>query len=125
MKILLIEDDLMVRKALGHQLLEEGHNVTVAVDGEDAFRHIEDGMVPDLVICDVMLPVLTGPTFILKLRLKMDRVPAIILISGDRVGEDYIRKLEIPYDVYLSKPIDPDRLRDEIGRIATRQRLAG
>jgi CheY-like chemotaxis protein len=113
MKVLIIEDDILVRKALSHVLLEAGHTVIVSPDGMDALKVIEKNAALDLVICDVMMPFLTGPSFILKLQQMFPhRLPYIIIISGDKVGEDFLKKIEIPYDQFLTKPIDHERLRE-------------
>ena len=111
MNILIIEDDLLVRKALGHTLLEAGHTVSAAANGQEAIAMIEKNRVIDLVICDVMMPVLTGPSFILQLKNYFPKnMPKVIIISGDKVGEDYLKKLEIPYDHFLAKPLDHNQL---------------
>jgi len=113
MRILLIEDDLLVRKALSHLLLEDGHAVMVSPDGQDALKLISRNSDLDLVICDVMLPFLTGPSFILKLQQSFPKkLPRIIIISGDKVGEDFLKKIEIPYDYFLTKPVDHHLLKE-------------
>lgn len=111
MNILLIEDDLMTRKALSHHLLEAGHTVSVCGNGKEAIPIMEKNRSIDLVICDVMMPELTGPSLILMLKNYFpDNLPAVIIISGDKVGEDYLKKIDIPYDHFLNKPIHPQEL---------------
>src|SRR3954470_599144 len=106
MNILIIEDDLMVRKALSHSLLEMGHTVSTSTNGQEAIHVIEKNRAIDLILCDVMMPVLTGPSLILMLKNYFPKnLPAVIIISGDKVGEDYLKKIEIPYDFFLTKPI--------------------
>jgi CheY-like chemotaxis protein len=118
MNILIIEDDLMTRKALSHNLLEDGHTVSIAANGQEAISVIEKNRIIDLVICDVMMPVLTGPSFILMLKNYFPKkLPSVIIISGDKVGEDYLKKIEIPYDHFLSKPIDPQELKEVIAKL--------
>lgn len=107
MNILVIEDDHLVRKSLAHFLLEAGHTVCVATNGEEAGEVVKRNGNINLVICDVMMPKLTGPSFLLTLKSYFQEgLPAIIIISGDKVGEDYLKKLEIPYNFFLQKPID-------------------
>ncbi len=120
MRILLIEDDLLVRKALSHLLLEDGHVVMVSPDGQDALKLISRNSDLDLVICDVMLPFLTGPSFILKLQQSFPKkLPHIIIISGDKVGEDFLKKIDIPHDYFLTKPINHERLREILQQMET------
>jgi CheY-like chemotaxis protein len=111
MNILIIEDDVLVRKALSHSLLEAGHTVSIAANGQEAIAVIERNKMIDLVICDVMMPVLTGPSFILQLKnFFPKKQPQVIIISGDKVGEEYLKKIEIPYDHFISKPINHQQL---------------
>lgn len=118
MRILIIEDDKLVRKALSYDLLEDGHTVAVSPDGQDAIKIIAKDALIDLVICDVMMPFLTGPSFILRLKqLFPTQLPRIIIISGDKVGEDFLKTIEIPYDYFLTKPIDHGRLRELIAEM--------
>jgi CheY-like chemotaxis protein len=121
MNILIIEDDLMVRKALSHTLLEKGHTISIAVNGHEAIAAVEKNSNIDLIICDVMMPVLTGPTFLLKLKSYFPKInPAIVIISGDKVSDDFLRKLEIPFDFFLSKPIDIKKLDEFVERVDRR-----
>lgn len=107
MNVLIIDDDIFVKKALGFNLLEEGHSVTTAGNGEEAIAHIEKNKQFDLIFCDVMMPVLTGPTFLLMLKKYFpEGLPAIVIISGVKNGEDFLHKIEIKYDYFLPKPID-------------------
>jgi CheY-like chemotaxis protein len=120
MNILVIEDDLMMRRALGHNLLESGHTVRMASNGREAADIVEKNQNIDLVICDVMMPVLTGPSFLLMLKNYFnDKIPPIIIISGDKVKEDYLKKLDIPYNHFVKKPIDFKKFNDLVASTAT------
>lgn len=118
MNILLVDDDAMVRKSLGHYLLESSHTLSVATNGQEALSLLEKQRSFDLIICDVMMPLLTGPTFILKLKAFFPhKMPHIIIISGDKVKEDYLKKIDIPYDDFLAKPVNLKKLQDIIGSL--------
>jgi CheY-like chemotaxis protein len=117
MNILIIEDDPMVRKALSHHLQQHAHHLFAATNGQEAIQIIEKQKDIDLIICDVMMPVLTGPSFLLMLKNYYPKeLPAIIIVSGAKVGEDFLRKIEIPYNHYISKPIDFSKLSDLVAQ---------
>jgi CheY-like chemotaxis protein len=116
MHILIIDDDLMFRKAMAHHLLESGHTVSIASNGQEAIHLVEKDNNIDLVMVDVMMPVLTGPSFILQLKRHFpEKLPVIVVISGVRDGEEFLKKIDIPFDHFLSKPIDLQKLREITG----------
>lgn len=120
MNILIIEDDLMVRKALSHYLLESNHTISVAANGQEALQIVAGNRDIDLIICDVMMPVLTGPSFILMLKNYFPKnLPSVIIISGVKIDEDFLKKIEIPYDHFIPKPIDFSELSRLIGQLET------
>lgn len=60
MKILVVDDEPLVRKSLGRACLAKGHSVTEAVDGQEGFEKWKNNP-PDLVFLDVLMPGLSGP----------------------------------------------------------------
>ena len=120
MNILIIDDDVFVKKALSFNLLEDGHTVTTAGNGEEAIELIEKNKNFDLIFCDVMMPVLTGPTFLLKLKKYYPQgLPAIVIISGVKDGENFLHTIDIHYDHFISKPIDMlhlNKIVEEVGK---------
>jgi len=58
-KLLICDDSLFQRRKLKHLFEEQGHEVTVAEDGEDALRKVESAT-PDLLLCDLLMPTLDG-----------------------------------------------------------------
>lgn len=61
--ILIVDDDREVRETLRDVLLDEGFEVHVAADGEHAFRMIDGGLRPNLILLDLMMPLLDGVEF--------------------------------------------------------------
>lgn len=121
MNILIIDDDVMVKKALSFNLLQDGHTVTVAGNGEEALALIEKNPNFDLIFCDVMMPVATGPTFLLQLKKYYPLgLPAIVIISGVKDGENFLHKIEISYDYFIKKPIDMDELNKIVNKVHKR-----
>ena len=111
MNILVIEDDHMLRRALGHYLLDIGHTVSACSNGQEALELVKENRNIDVIIVDVLMPVLSGASFILMLkRLFPQGLPRVIIISAVREGEDFVKNLDIPFDHYIQKPIDFEEL---------------
>lgn len=111
MNILIVDDDIFTQKFLSFHLLEKGYTVSIAKDGQEAIQLIEKNKNTDVIFCDVMMPVLTGPSFLLLLKkIFPKKLPLIIVISGVKDGAEFLAKLEVPYDHFLKKPIDPQDL---------------
>lgn len=63
MKILVVDDDALIRKSFQHILSLEGHDVVIAQDGLDASEQMAI-QVPELIICDMLMPEVSGISFI-------------------------------------------------------------
>jgi len=100
-RLLVVEDDVTVRETLVLNLKAEGHEVFEAENGEQALRLGRD-LKPDLIVLDVMLPVLDGLSVCRILRRESD-VP-IILLTARGTEADRIVGLETGADDYIVKP---------------------
>jgi DNA-binding response OmpR family regulator len=100
-KILIVEDDATVRETLALNLRAEGYEIHSAEDGETALN-LSRALEPDLIVLDVMLPVLDGLTVCRILR-KESKVP-IIMLTARGTETDKIVGLEIGADDYIVKP---------------------
>lgn len=120
MKILLVDDERLLVKALRRSLETEGCEVIVAYDGASALAELDTNVV-DLVILDIMLPVIDGLEVCRRIR-RVSNVPIIMLTAkGDDV--DKVVGLELGADDYLSKPFNT---RELLARIkAVTRRTAG
>jgi len=118
MNTLIIDDDIFLKKALSFNLLELGHSIAIAGDGQEAIDLIEKNQNFDLIFCDVMMPVLTGPSFLLMLKKHFPKgLPCIVIISGVKDGEDFLHKIDVQYDYFVKKPIDMPQLRELVDKI--------
>jgi DNA-binding response OmpR family regulator len=90
-------------------LTAHGFSVLEAQNGEEALQHVNERP-PDLVLLDVMMPVMDGLETLKRLRemASTSAVPAIILSAQGEAGAQ--RAGEIGPDVYVAKPIKPDDL---------------
>jgi len=101
-KVLVVEDDPAIREALQEALEADGHAVVVAPDGGQAVKLFTLGGF-DLVLLDLMLPVLNGYDVCRKIREQDKRVPVIMLTAkGEEI--DKVLGLELGADDYVTKP---------------------
>lgn len=102
MRILLVEDELQIADFIKRGLTEHGYSVDVANDGDEALGW-PDVAEFDVIILDVMLPVLDGISVCRELRGRGLRTPILMLTARDAV-EDRVHGLDSGADDYLVKP---------------------
>jgi len=111
-KVLIVEDDPAIREALQEALVADGHEAVVAPDGGQAVKLFVPGGF-DLVLLDLMLPVLNGYDVCRKIREQDRRVPVIMLTAkGEEIDE--VLGLELGADDYVTKPFG---LREILARV--------
>lgn len=118
MPILIVEDDEVLLEMLAYNLKKEGFAVTTAIDGPAALEAARQSP-PELVILDIMLPVLDGLTVCRTLRRELD-VP-IIIISARSSEIDKIVGLDSGADDYMAKPFGIGELMARIRAVMRRQ----
>ena len=102
MRILVVEDERKVAKALKEGLEAESYSVDIAHTGEEGFFLMNSQMF-DLLVLDVMLPGRSGLEILSALRLRGPRIPVLLLTAKDAV-EDRVKGLDAGADDYLVKP---------------------
>ena len=112
MRILLVEDDLLLGDGISHGLKQESHIVDWLKDGITAEHAILDNQF-DAIILDLGLPKRPGLEVLRNIRKKGILTPVIILTARDAI-EDRIHGLDLGADDYLAKPFD---LKELIARI--------
>ena len=118
MRILLIEDDMVLGAAVRDQVAADGHSVDW-VQRLDAAGAAMAGAAFDLVLLDLMLPDGRGIAFLRRLRTRGDATPVMILTALDQIS-DRIEGLNAGADDYLVKPFDLAELSARIGAVARR-----
>jgi len=125
MRILIVEDEPDLLRALAQAFREEGYAVDTATDGEDSLFKAESWEY-DAIVLDVMLPKLDGWEVLRRLR-KSKKTPVLMLTARDQT-RDRVRGLDAGADDYLVKPFDLAellaRLRALIRRTADQSRAA-
>lgn len=111
-KILIVEDEPGILLSLKDELESEGYMVFEAQNGEKGLFLAKEKN-PDLIILDIMLPVLDGHEVCKRLRMKGDTTPIIILTVKDK-EIDKVLGLELGADDYVTKPFS---LREVLARV--------
>ena len=117
--ILIVDDDVEIRRLLGDYLKKQGYSVTAVADGK-AMRAALDRASFDLIVLDLMLPGDDGLVLCRDLRARSD-VPVIMLTARDE-PTDRIVGLEMGADDYLAKPFNPRELLARIKGVLRRAR---
>ena len=121
-KILVVEDEVDLVKAIELRLTKEGFDVITSLDGEDALKKARTEN-PDLLILDLMLPKIDGYKVcrLLKFDQKYKNVPVIMLTA--RVEErDRNLGMEMGADEYITKPFEWDHLLAKILNFLPREK---
>jgi two-component system OmpR family response regulator len=117
--VLVVDDDAEIRKLLGEYLQRNGFRVSLATDGRE-MRRVLDQARPDIVVLDVMLPGPSGLNLCRDLR-ATSNLPVIMLTArGEEV--ERIIGLEMGADDYLAKPFSPRELLARVKSILRRAR---
>jgi CheY-like chemotaxis protein len=108
-KILVVEDDTATREALSMALGAEGFGVVSAANGQDALGVLRNGERPDLILLDLMMPIMDGWQF----RREQTRDPGlsaipVVILSAD--GNVQQKATSLHAAGYLQKPVDVENL---------------
>ena len=117
--ILVVEDDRNISELIHMYLVKEGFDVRIAADGGKAIEEFQK-QVPDLILLDIMLPVMDGWAVCAKIR-ETSKVPIIMLTAKSEVF-DRIQGLEMGADDYIVKPFE---MKEVLARIHAVLRRTG
>lgn len=111
--ILLVEDEGMVRAVAERALTRKGYQVLVASNGEEALEILgRDGTEIDLLISDVVMPMMDGPTLVRQAR---ERRPNLRIIFMSGYAEEQLRKsIDVPGAAFLPKPFSVQELGEAV-----------
>jgi len=104
MKILVVEDEIDLNNVIVKHLKKDGYSVDSAFNGEEAMDFTAVARY-DLIVLDIMMPVMDGLTFLQKSRAAKLATPVLILTAKDEV-DDVVKGLDAGADDYLVKPFD-------------------
>lgn len=118
-KILIVDDDKEIRRLIEIYLKSEGYDTQVAENGHEALKLVDKESF-DLVILDIMMPIIDGIDACLKIREKHNM--PIIMLSAKSEDMDKIYGLTTGADDYITKPFNPLEL---IARVKSQLRRTG
>ena len=120
LKILLIEDEFLVRNQTQKILGVFFNHVIVAANGIEALELLEQS--PDLILCDIKMPQMDGLTFAKRLRAMNNDTP-IILLTSYSDQETLLKAVNLGIDGYLLKPIELDQLLEALERVVKKLKI--
>jgi len=105
--ILIVEDDADLREMMAQLLTLEGYRANAVANGREALEYLNQGDKPDVILLDLMMPVMDGWEFRRQQQAdaKLSNVPVIVLSALDQN-----RAADVNAVAFLKKPLDFDRL---------------
>ncbi len=114
-RVLLVEDEDMVRAVAERALTRAGYTVTTARDGDEGLEIVEGGAEFDVVVSDVVMPAMDGPSMIREVRRLRPDLP-VLFMSG--YAEEQLRKeIDIADVHFLPKPFSVQQISDKVGAV--------
>ena len=121
-RILVVDDDLTLRKVLANSLEQKGYQVISAASAKDALREFSQD-VPDIIVSDISMPEMDGFEFCRQLRSQPSgKLIPFIFLSAKNEVEDRIQGHIIGADSYLTKPFEMKELLANIESLIERSR---
>lgn len=117
-KILVVDDEIQIRELVKKYALHEGYQVVEASNGMEAVDKTKLER-PDIVIMDIMMPVLDGYSAVKKIKSMNIQIP-IILLSARSEEYDKIYGFDLGVDDYVTKPFSPKELMMRVNAILNR-----
>ena len=121
LKILIVEDDRELRQLFSHVLLKNGYAVTGVSNGQEGLRALESSYY-DLIISDVMMPVMDGFEMVRQLRESGNAVPVLMITAKDTF-DDMRQGFLSGTDDYMVKPVNVNEMVLRVGALLRRAQM--
>jgi two-component system, cell cycle sensor histidine kinase and response regulator CckA len=120
-KVLLVEDEDMVRIVAERALTRAGYDVTTCANGEEGLTAITEGKARfDIVVSDVVMPGMDGPAMVRAIRQQLPQMP-VLFMSG--YAEEQLRRdIDIPDMHFIAKPFSVAAIGDKVGAVLRQAR---
>lgn len=115
-RILIADDDPLLRALLVHRLSVEGYRVSVAEDGRQALAAIAEEQ-PDLIVLDALMPVMDGFEVLRRVKAGGLSDAPVVMLTALKREQDIVGALQLGAADYLVKPFIPDELGQRIRRL--------
>ncbi len=113
-KILIVEDDIVVRETLSDLLESEGYSVIEAQNALVALLRLKEDL-PDLIICDIMMPLMDGYQFFKRVQISyLEKNIPFIFLTAKTDLESREMAMEMGADDFITKPYNPEKLIERI-----------
>ncbi len=115
-KIFAIDDEQSIRFII-ENTFKKDFEIETFPNGELALVSMQTGDIPDLIICDIEMPIMNGFEFIKQVRASgfFDDIP-LLMLSGKESSDDRIKCFETGADDYIIKPFNPKELLSRVKR---------
>jgi two-component system cell cycle sensor histidine kinase/response regulator CckA len=114
-QLLLVEDEDMVRAVAERALTRAGYTVTTASDGDEGLEIVKGGAQFDMIVSDVVMPAMDGPSMVREVRKLRPNMP-VLFMSG--YAEEQLRKeIDIDSVEFLPKPFSVQQISDKVGSV--------
>ena len=120
-KVLIAEDDRDLRQLFGHVLIQNGYYVKGVSNGEEALNAIEKNKF-DVIISDIMMPIMDGYTLVRTLRECGDKTPILMITAKDAFNDMYMG-FNSGTDDYMVKPININEMVLRVGALLRRAQM--
>ena len=103
-KVLIVEDDSFLQGMMSNKLMAESFDISIALTGTDAVKLLDGGLIPDLIILDILLPGMTGLEFLANLRARPPlKTTPVIVFSNFSDEKDIQKAKELGVAEYMVK----------------------
>lgn len=115
-RILVADDDPLLRALLVHRLSADGHEVFTAANGDEAISVIRD-QAPDLIVLDALMPVMDGFEALRRIKTGGLSEAPVVMLTALKREQDIVGALQLGAADYLVKPFIPDELSQRVRRL--------
>ena len=124
-RILAIDDDPVLRRLMTKLLPQAGFEVTAVASGRDALALLEEGPLPDAVVCDLLMPGMPGIDVVRAIRAegRTADLPVLVL-TGEASQGDRNEAIESGADLFMMKPFSSFELIEQVRHLLTCRRRA-
>jgi DNA-binding response OmpR family regulator len=112
-KILLIDDETRLRESIAELFDLYGYSVCEACDGREGLLKVKQ-FEPDIIICDIMMPVLDGYGFLSEIKSSIFAEIPVILLSAKIEQSDELKGKNLGANAYIKKPFDFKKLKEVV-----------
>ena len=121
MRILVADDEVIVRTLLTEVLTEEQYTVETAEDGKQAVDRLDDSSF-DLVITDLVMPGLNGIEVLMAVK-RIDKQIPVIIVTGYPSVNTAVRLVDLGADDYITKPFNVDLIKITVAKVLRMAKL--